>query len=381
MSIFDTWTTVAVRGTGSRKTDTMFRVQCAGGYCAICEKCEHRSLVSPNIHHALLCPHCIEPLVLPLGAHFACPARIEAQFAIKHPFNIEKFLAFRTNEQAADSAQSSSESLRKSSAGTSEVSCLFVGFMDLARTKGAHRMEQCGCGQGLCSHLADYKCAATDKDGNGNYCLLEHTSPDGSKSRSGGFWSSLLTRCSIIGGRRTKAPPQLIFRHVLAVADSQHITWYEVDCRGWPSTREQYRRVEQIELAGTQFSAAPGGSGGTRLVASTRSGTKVEMELGSRLVAGMWLHALTRRGPAMVGRGGPMYNGGLHRWTVADGANVHAFNNIANGYSSSGFADDDSVSEYQFEAGSDDDLDVEQEWVESSRSQSGSLAAIRLTPI
>ncbi|KAJ1661503.1 hypothetical protein GGF38_003590, partial [Coemansia sp. RSA 25] len=140
MSIFDTWTTVAVQGSGtSSRPEMVFRLQCAGGYCAVCEKCQHRSLVSPNIHHALLCPHCQEPLVLPLGAHFVCPARLEPQFAIQQPFDIEWFLAYRVHEQANDSAQSSGESLRwdgSSKRDNTEVSCVFIGFMDLVDNNG-----------------------------------------------------------------------------------------------------------------------------------------------------------------------------------------------------------------------------------------------------
>ncbi|KAJ2831245.1 hypothetical protein GGI24_001635 [Coemansia furcata] len=381
MSIFDTWTTVTVRGLGTSSPEMVYRLQCAGGYCAVCEKCQHRCLVSPNIHNALLCPHCQEPLVLPLGAHFACPARLEPQFAITQPFDIERFLAYRTREQANDSAQSSGDSLRwdgSSKHDAAEVSCVFVGFMDLVDIGGcAHKLTHCAS----CRESSDgpRRGAVCDKE-DGLHRLLDGVSPPphNDKPRLRGFWSTLVKRCSGISSRSEKRQRQNIHRHVLAVVDSRHITWYGVaGGRG----DDQFRRVEQIALLGTQFSA-DSSTVGARILVATRSGRKVEMDLGSRIVANMWFHVLTRRGSSKGGY--TAYNGAPQRWTMADGANVHAFNNIADGYSSSGLADDD-VSEFQFDVGSNiiepHAAAVGLTWLEGSRSGSGSQTVIRLVPI
>ncbi|ORX72117.1 hypothetical protein DL89DRAFT_291351 [Linderina pennispora] len=85
---FKAWTTVTVRGRYTASLET-FRVRCLGGFAAICTACQHTSLVTPNIHHALLCTHCQQPLTLPLDAHFACPATLEPQFSILEAFDIE----------------------------------------------------------------------------------------------------------------------------------------------------------------------------------------------------------------------------------------------------------------------------------------------------
>ncbi|KAJ2504560.1 hypothetical protein IWW47_002470 [Coemansia sp. RSA 2052] len=382
MSIFDTWTTVAVQGSGtSSRPEMVFRLQCAGGYCAVCEKCQHRSLVSPNIHHALLCPHCQEPLVLPLGAHFVCPARLEPQFAIQQPFDIERFLAYRVHEQANDSAQSSGEFLRwdgSSKRDNTEVSCVFIGFMDLVDNNGcAHKLTRCGS----CRVPSGAPQQAQAKRGgdDGFQRLLDQTVAPSPRQR--GFWSALVKRCSGIGSRSERGMRQRVHRHVLAVVDSRHITWYDV-AGGGGKTDDQIRRVEQIALLGAQFSA-DSSSAGMRVAVAARSGRRVEMDLGSRIVASMWLHVLARRGAIKGGRGSPAYNGEMQRWTMADGANVHAFNNIADGYSSSGLAGDDDISEFQFDVGSDiiEPATVAHLWLEGSRSGSGSQAAIRLVPI
>ncbi|KAJ2867802.1 hypothetical protein GGH94_000578 [Coemansia aciculifera] len=386
MSIFDTWTTITVRGLGTSSPEVVYRLQCAGGYCAVCEKCQHRCLVSPNIHNSLLCPHCQEPLVLPLGAHFTCPARLEPQFAIKQPFDIERFLAYRTREQANDSAQSSGDSLRWDGSNKHDntgVSCVFVGFMDLVEIGGcAHKLTHCTS----CRESSDgpHKRGVAGGKEDGFIRLLDQTSPlplHTDKPRSRGFWSALVKRCSGISTKSEKRQRQNVRRHVLAVVDSRHITWY-----GVTGGREddQFRRVEQIALSGTQFSA-DSSTTGARIVVATRSGRKIEMDLGSRIVANMWFHVLGRRG-AIKG-GYTAYNGEPKRWTVADGANVYAFNNIADGYSSSGLAgDDDDISEFQFDVGSNiiephTAAAVGLTWLEGSRSGSGSQAVIRLVPI
>ncbi|KAJ2456320.1 hypothetical protein EV183_000247 [Coemansia sp. RSA 2336] len=83
------------RGTGRRQT---FQVTCIGACCVVCDKCQHRSMVSPNIQHALPCTHCGEQLAIPLEAHFACPAQLQKQFACMEPFNIEHFLAHQGHQ-------------------------------------------------------------------------------------------------------------------------------------------------------------------------------------------------------------------------------------------------------------------------------------------
>ncbi|KAJ2467990.1 hypothetical protein GGI03_001256 [Coemansia sp. RSA 2337] len=387
MSIFDTWTTITVRGLGTSSSETVHRLQCAGGYCAVCEKCQHRCLVSPNFHNSLLCPHCQEPLVLPLGAHFACPARLEPQFAITQPFDIERFLAYWTREQANDSAQSSGDSLRWDRSNKHDntgVSCVFVGFMDLVEIGGCvHKLTHCASCREPSGSPHKRGVAGGKEDG---FCrLIDQTSPSqlyADKPRARGFWSALVKRCSGISTKSERHQRQNIRRHVLAVVDSRHITWYVVaGGRG----DDQFRRVEQIALLGTQFSADSSTTGAC-IVAATRSGRKVEMDLGSRIVANMWFHVLGRRGE--IKGGCTAYNGEPQRWTVADGANVHAFNNIADGYSSSGLAgDDDDISEFQFDVGSNiiephaAAAAVRLTWLEGSRSGSGSQAVIRLVPI
>ncbi|KAJ2889779.1 hypothetical protein IWW38_004502 [Coemansia aciculifera] len=180
---------------------------------------------------------------------------------------------------------------------------------------------------------------------------------------------------------------QRVHRHLFAVVDSSHITWYDVAATtGGSSGRRrdgQARRVEQVALLGSQFSTD---SSGTRVVVTTRSGRTVEMDLGSFIVANTWLHVLARRGMTNgnVSSRYPAYNGEVHRWTMADGANVQAFNNIAGGYSSSGLVGDDDMSEFQFDPGSgsiEPAAAIAQAWMEGSRSGSGSQAALRLVPI
>ncbi|KAJ2490826.1 hypothetical protein IWW37_002826 [Coemansia sp. RSA 2050] len=390
MSIFDTWATVTVRGLGTSGSEMVYRLQCAGGYCAVCEKCQHRCLVTPNIHTALLCPHCHEPLVLPLGAHFSCPARQEPQFAIMQPFDIERFLVYRTREQANDGSQSSDSSLRRDGGGVkhgnAEVFCIFVGFMDLVEIGGcAHKLTHCSS----CRESSDNLKHGSAGSKEGGFCrLLDRTSPpppQADRPRTRGFWSTLVKRCSVIGARSEKRQRRIVHRRVMAVADSRHITWYSV-----AGSREgdRFSRVGQIALLGTQFSA-DSSTAGARIVVAARSGRRFEMDLGSRIIANIWFHILARSGE--VEGGYTAYNGQPQPWTVADGASLHAFNNIADGYSSSGLAgddDDDDISEFQFDIGSNiiephaaAAAAVELAWLEGSRSGSGSQAAIRLVPI
>ncbi|KAJ2801444.1 hypothetical protein H4R20_003665 [Coemansia guatemalensis] len=245
MACFQTQTVVETRDarTGQR---VLFQVACAGAYCAICDECHHRSMVSPNIHNALPCTHCGEQLVMPLGAHFVCPANLQRQFAVMRPFNIEDFLAQVGHE------------LRRTDTDTVATDVL-IGFMDV--------------------EIADQ----ADPE-----AALLHGMYGAHKGMSGGFWSALGRAWAGVGsGIHARR------RHLLAVATDESVAWYAIRAtmRGGPP---RYERVLAMRLADSRVSESRRGSAAHIGITSWQGA--VDMDLGSDAVGRTWLQALSVHG-------------------------------------------------------------------------------------
>ncbi|KAJ2826760.1 hypothetical protein IWW50_002211 [Coemansia erecta] len=224
----------------------MFRVLSAGAFCAVCEKCQHRSIVSPNITHALPCTHCGEQLAMPLGAHFTCPANLQQQFAVMQPFDIERFLAHQGHELRSAWMQLDEK------AGPSATD-IVVGFMD----------------------------ASISEQGEPDTCLLRGMRGVQKRSRTGLF--------AAIGRAWASIGAKSRFRHLLAVATSESMYWYAIHtgiCGGEP----RYERVFEMTLAEAQVCPLEHKSA-ARISVSGWQGT-VEMDLGADTVGRVWLQTL-----------------------------------------------------------------------------------------
>ncbi|PIA19520.1 hypothetical protein COEREDRAFT_78863 [Coemansia reversa NRRL 1564] len=242
MACFQTQTVVETRDaqTGQR---VLFQVACAGAYCAICDECQHRNMVSPNTHQALPCTHCGEQLVMPLGAHFVCPANLQRQFAVMRPFDVEDFLAQVGHEL-------------RSTENDTVATDLLIGFMDVE----------------IPDH-ADSRAA------------LLHSMYNAQKELSGGFWSVLGRAWTGVGnGTRAKR------RHLLAVATDKSVAWYTIRAtvRGGPL---RYKRVLAMQLADSRVSESRRGSAARIGITSWQAA--VNMDLGSDTVGRTWLQALS----------------------------------------------------------------------------------------
>ncbi|KAI9505076.1 hypothetical protein BX070DRAFT_233235 [Coemansia spiralis] len=213
----------------------LFHVQGAGAYCMICDKCTHRNLVSPNVQKALLCVSCLEPLVLPLDAHFACPARLEKQFAVMRPFDIEGFLTDKASELC-----------NKQEYGDWATQVV-VGFMDIGilHTGDGWGMMHTG---GRSGQVADF-CPADNISGSSNrrdcdnyYLLGERDTKrlwcTRGKRKSinsgsgGGAWRSIFnTLClrTAKNKRSRSSIPYMTKKHILAVATDEMLAFYAVD--------------------------------------------------------------------------------------------------------------------------------------------------------
>ncbi|KAJ2615640.1 hypothetical protein H4S08_001144 [Coemansia sp. RSA 1365] len=245
MACFQTQTVVETRDarTGQR---ALFQVACAGAYCAICDECQHRNMVSPNIHQALPCTHCGEQLVMPLGAHFVCPANLQRQFAVMQPFDVEDFLTQMGHE------------LRSTDNDTVATE-LLIGFMDV--------------------EISDHADSGA---------ALLHGMYNVQKELSGGFWSALGRAWAGVGsGTRAKR------RHLLAVATNKSVAWYTIRAtvRGGPL---RYKRVLEMQLADSRVSESRRGSAARIGITSWQAA--VNMDLGADTVGRTWLQALCIHG-------------------------------------------------------------------------------------
>ncbi|KAJ1938452.1 hypothetical protein EC988_007587, partial [Linderina pennispora] len=236
---FKAWTTVTVRGRYTASLET-FRVRCLGGFVAICTACQHTSLVTPNIHHALLCTHCQQPLTLPLDAHFACPATLEPQFSILEAFDIEAFLSAHAHELSSDTSND-----------------IVVGFADVSFL-GAKNSRQIASRGGQVTGV-----------------------------QNGGIWASVVRLCS----RQTSSS-----RRVLAVMSAGMVRWYVVH-KSLLKGELSFELVDRMRL-GTHTKLVMHGSG--RRVVVQGIDMAAEMDVGSGIVADLWFHELAasiRRSP------------------------------------------------------------------------------------
>ncbi|KAJ2077712.1 hypothetical protein H4R24_004959 [Coemansia sp. RSA 988] len=242
MTCFQTQTVVETRDTRTGQR-VLFQVACAGAYCAICDECQHRSMVSPNIHQALPCTHCGEQLVMPLGAHFVCPANLQRQFAVMRPFDIEDFLTQAGHE------------LRNTDNGMVATNIL-IGFMDV--------------------EIADHADPGA---------ALLHGLYSAQKELPGGFWSTLGRAWAGVGGSTYSKR-----RHLLAVATDESVVWYAIRAtmRGGPS---RYERVLAMRLADSRLSEPRRGSAAHIGITSWQGA--VDMDLGSDAVGRTWLQGLS----------------------------------------------------------------------------------------
>ncbi|KAI8324129.1 hypothetical protein GQ54DRAFT_302918 [Martensiomyces pterosporus] len=284
MSFFDAWSTVSVRGRTTGQAET-FRVQCAGGYCATCDKCQHKCLLSPNMHKAPLCPHCGDVITLPLEAHFACPATLERQFAILRPFDIEQFLSYQAHE-LIDHSRTPGEPLftgKGVGGGAGSWNAYsFVGFMDVTMEK----LTQSSLAPSATSKAPD---AAADTRSR------PLVATKNGSSGSGGLWALLARMCSGAGtsvcGRRDGGSTT---KRLLAVMTRTTLSWYTVrtPLLAGKGHNRPYERVCSVQLPWVQFSMHS--SGKRVIVSDSQAQVRVEMDLGSGAVADMWLHALAR---------------------------------------------------------------------------------------
>ncbi|KAJ1938106.1 hypothetical protein FBU59_004547 [Linderina macrospora] len=228
---FKAWTSVTVRGRYTAAPET-FRVRCLGGFAAICSACQHTSLVTPNVHHALLCTHCQEPLTLPLDAHFACPATLEPQFSILEAFDIEEFLSAHAHELSSDTSND-----------------IIVGFADTLFMAAK------------------------------NSCQIVARTGQVTRMQNGGIWASIVRLCS------RQSPSS---RRMLVVVSSGALRWYTVH-RSLLKGGCLFELVDKVRL-GAHTKLVMHGSG--RRVVVQGAHTVAEMDVGSRIVADMWFHEL-----------------------------------------------------------------------------------------
>ncbi|KAJ2137000.1 hypothetical protein IW143_002680 [Coemansia sp. RSA 520] len=247
MSCFEARAIVKTRSvhTGQQQ---MFRVLGAGAYCVVCEKCQHRSMVSPNITQALLCTHCSEQLTIPLGAHFMCPANLLQQFAVMQPFDIERFLAHQGHELRSAWMQLDEK------AGPSAID-VTIGFMDAIVSDQSE--PSTSLLQGMCGMQKQSRTGVLA-------ALAQAWAGFASKSRS---------------------------QHLLAVATPESMSWYAIHTSIYGG-EPWYERVLEISLA-EAHTYLPERKTAAHISVSSWQGT-VKMDLGADTVGRVWLRALNR---------------------------------------------------------------------------------------
>ncbi|KAJ1965685.1 ATP-dependent DNA helicase Hrp3 [Dipsacomyces acuminosporus] len=277
--------------------------------------CQHKCLVSPNISNALLCAHCNEAIAMPLEAHFVCPANLERQFAILSPFDIEGFLACQAHEivDSRSSRAPAGEPRSSKKDGTS----IFVGFMDVTITKAVAHSPASGAPGGI--------------DGRDIRQPGKKPADYPNSKRSGGFWSSLFRLCVGAGSTASVKRNSTTASHLFAVMTATTLSWYSLHASlVHGKSYKSYERMCTINIPDMRFTMHD--SGKRIVIHNPETETAVEMDLGSRIVADMWFHALTRntrRGSSNQQRRVAHFNPLLHEEAIADE------------YSSSGLADDD----------------------------------------
>ncbi|KAJ1724519.1 hypothetical protein LPJ53_001224 [Coemansia erecta] len=263
----DSWSRVLVRSHSDGQPQG-FNILPIGCYCALCKKCKHWSIVSPNIQNALLCTHCSEVLHLPLEAHFTCPATLKRQFAVMEPFDIMQFLASQAYE------------LRDERNSDDEVVAL-VGFMDIA----VKQFPQCNVCQEVyppdCTFYEKYTCACGSR-----VASISKTKDSNVWSALSKFWhSSFSGSSSKYKSAQSLSPKQ----RVLAVVAGGSLSCYVVRYSG--GDKRHHERICHMSLEDARFELTPSGAG----ILGDGFGTRVEMDLGSKDIAKMWFSVLVNR--------------------------------------------------------------------------------------
>ncbi|KAJ1796717.1 hypothetical protein LPJ56_007117 [Coemansia sp. RSA 2599] len=280
MSLFhsNTWSRILVRSLADKKPQG-FSILPIGSYCAMCTKCEHWNLVSPNIQNALLCTHCEEELRMPLEAHFTCPAVLRSQFAVMRPFDIEQFLASQAYELSAERNQDN------------EVVAI-IGFMDIA----IKRIPQCA----VCREMypLDYVPQEKHTCACGSRTARTVSSFKHASRSSSGLWESMTgflsaAFCAPKSRARVAQSPEPL-QNVLAVVAGGSLSCYSINhgCGEKHSKGHRHHdRICHLDLEDSSFElqeaeAAIRGSG---------FGMRCTMSLGSRDVAKMWHSVLVNQ--------------------------------------------------------------------------------------
>ncbi|KAJ2161628.1 hypothetical protein GGF46_001310 [Coemansia sp. RSA 552] len=243
MFAFEAQTLIKVRDQATGQPE-LFRVVCAGACCVSCAKCGHQCMVTPSTRNTL-CTHCDEHIAIPLGAHFACPARLQSQFAVVEPFDIEHFLAHEGPELRR-LQQQSSEKLNHWGGNNNAVSPatdILVGFADI------------------------------DVIDNGE-----------SEPVPGGLWSALGRAWAGIKGGLARS------QHVLAVLTGASMCWYVVHT-SVQTGLTRYERIFEQRLAESRISVIRRGTAWQFRLSSWQGA--VQMDLGSSDVGQIWLQALS----------------------------------------------------------------------------------------
>ncbi|KAJ1842557.1 hypothetical protein LPJ73_005762 [Coemansia sp. RSA 2703] len=263
----NTWSHVLVRSHSDGQPQG-FNILPIGCYCALCDKCKHCSIVSPNIQHALLCTHCDEVLHLPLEAHFTCPATLRRQFAVMEPFDIMQFLASQAYE------------LRDERNSDDEVVAL-VGFMDIA----VKQFPQCN----VCQEVYSPDYTFNEK----STCACGSRVANVSKNKNNNIWSTLSkfwhssfnSSTTKPGTMQSLSPKQ----RVLAVVAGGSLSCYVVKYNG--DDKRHHERICHMSLEDARFELTPSGTG----ILGDGFGMRVEMDLGSKDIAKMWFSVLVNR--------------------------------------------------------------------------------------
>ncbi|KAJ2589922.1 hypothetical protein H4R99_007291 [Coemansia sp. RSA 1722] len=284
MSFFhsNTWSRILVRSLADKKPQG-FSILPIGSYCAMCTKCEHWNLVSPNIQNALLCTHCEEELHMSLEAHFTCPAVLRSQFAAMKPFDIEQFLASQAYELSAEKNKDN------------EVVAI-IGFMDIA----VKRIPQCVvCRE---TYPLDYVPQEKHTCACGARTANFMSSSRQESSNNNGFWSSMSkllssTFCAPKGRARVAQSPEPL-QNVLAVVAGGSLSCYSINHGSEKLNGYQHHeRICHIDLEDSSFKLHEAEAS----IVGSGTGMRFAMSLGSKDVARMWHSVLVNRVQA-IGR-------------------------------------------------------------------------------
>ncbi|KAJ1889432.1 hypothetical protein LPJ66_008036 [Kickxella alabastrina] len=265
LSQINAWSNVLVRSQATGQPQS-FSIMSVGSYCVLCSKCQHQSLVTPNIHNALLCTHCEEELRIPLDAHFACPATLKSQFAVMQPFNIEQFLASQAHRLCT--GKSNNSNVRA-----------FVGVMDISITKVAHCIV---CRETYPANYVPNKkhiCACGARN---SVIGLENATHSESGAMSRKLSLFLANIFPFIRNSQAESSYGLVpvnKKHVLAVVSGGTLRCYVTNVGA-----QQHRLVCQVELNDAYFASIDPNAN----IIGTAADLRIVMDLGSRDVANLW---------------------------------------------------------------------------------------------